>query len=319
MYAGSRTNPEERTDQDTDFELFATSGYIGFEIENDSAGSRYHTPRDTVEAVSPNLVQSFGESILGMVRHFGNLDLSAIPSGEDRIYFTLPLVGVVKHPALVMPFLTFLGLASLIAIIVLAFRNGALSLNRTLLSIIFLLAGILLVAGIAELVWQFAILEIQSVKSIINSAGEFDGSNIYVAWLMAGAAILVMGMIYAITRWRGVVNLATAGVLIYLLIWVIAFLFLEAVNPLTTPYITWPFLGGMAGLAVLFFMQNPYWKLALLILRVLPIFGLLIPVLVLEHYSLEEVLLFILMFNLMFCLIVPQLGMVFGLPESKGM
>jgi hypothetical protein len=319
MYAGSWTNPEERTDEDTDFTVFAATGYIGFEIENDSAGSRYHTPRDTVEAISPDLVQSYGDSIIGMARHFGNLDLSTIQSGEDRIYFTLPLAGVVKHPAWVMPFLACLGLAALIAIILPALRKGTLSLNRTLLSTILLLAGILLVAGIAELIWQFAILDSQSVKSIINSAGEFDGSNIYVAWLMAGAAILVMGLIYAIARWRGVVNLATAGVLIYILIWVIAFLFLEAANPLTTPYIAWPFLGGVAGLAVLIFVQNPYWKLALLILCVLPIFGLLIPVLILEHYSLEEVLLFILMFNLMFCLIVSQLGVVFGLPETTGM
>jgi len=318
LFAASWTNPEERTDQDTDFEVFASAGFIGFEIENDSAGSRYHTPRDTVDAVSPSQVQSFGDSILKMARHFGDLDLSTIPSGEDRIYFALPLVGVVWYPSWVMPFLVWLGVASLVTTIILALQRKQLSISRTLVSTVLFLAGVLLIAVIAELVWQYAILKSQAVINVINNAGEFDGSNVYVSWLMAGASILTTAVIYGIARWRGITNLTVAGVITYLLIWTIAFIFLDSSNPLTTPYIAWAFLGGVAGLAVTVFVHNPPWHLASLILCLFPVLALLFPVLILEHYSLEEVFLFILAFNLMFGLLVPQLGVVFGLPETVG-
>jgi hypothetical protein len=75
---------KERAGLDSDFDVLS-SQLIGMEFENNGKGTLYHTPNDTVAGVDPSLVQSQGESMLLLARHFGSLDLGTAYQG-DRLY-----------------------------------------------------------------------------------------------------------------------------------------------------------------------------------------------------------------------------------------
>ena len=98
-WGGSWKRDQERNEQDTDFDTFAPAGYTGLIFENEASGTRYHTTRDTVDAISPNLVQAYGQTMLTLTRRFGTVDLRTRTSGPDLTYFILPLVGLVALPA----------------------------------------------------------------------------------------------------------------------------------------------------------------------------------------------------------------------------
>jgi hypothetical protein len=84
VYAMSYGVKKERAGLDSDFDVLS-SQLIGMEFENNGKGTLYHTPNDTVAGVDPSLVQSQGESMLLLARHFGSLDLGTAYQG-DRLY-----------------------------------------------------------------------------------------------------------------------------------------------------------------------------------------------------------------------------------------
>ena len=91
----ARAGHTERSDYDSDFDVFASAGLPGLEFANPKDATRYHTVRDTVDAVDPSLVQSHGETVTVLVRYFGDLDLTQVPRDRDRVFVTLPVLGVV--------------------------------------------------------------------------------------------------------------------------------------------------------------------------------------------------------------------------------
>jgi hypothetical protein len=65
-WAGSWKRDQERNEQDTDFDTFQPAGFMGVVLENEANGTRYHTSRGTVDAISPNLMQSYGKTDAGV-------------------------------------------------------------------------------------------------------------------------------------------------------------------------------------------------------------------------------------------------------------
>jgi hypothetical protein len=79
-------------------------------FENKASGTRYHTNRDTTDAISPDPVQAYGKTMLTLTNHFGIIDLRTRTSGPDLMYVTLPLVGLVAYPGWVMSIFNGLGI-----------------------------------------------------------------------------------------------------------------------------------------------------------------------------------------------------------------
>ena len=121
--------------------MFQAFGYTGVELENESAGSAYHTSRDGIADISPNLVQAYGQTMLALTNRFGNLDFATKSRGPDLQYFSLPLIGLVAYPGWVMTLLSSLGVLAWLAGLLIAWRQGHFSIRTSLVSLPALLRG----------------------------------------------------------------------------------------------------------------------------------------------------------------------------------
>ena len=71
---------------DTDFTVFKRADYAGFNFAYIDGYPYYHSPLDTVARLNQASLQSHGEQMLALTRHFGNLDLSQTKA-DNAIYF----------------------------------------------------------------------------------------------------------------------------------------------------------------------------------------------------------------------------------------
>lgn len=82
---------------DTDLTVFLEAGLAGMDFANAEGLSHYHTPLDNIETADPRSLQHHGSYLLALARNFGEQDL-ARPGEPDRIYFSMPWIGVVHYP-----------------------------------------------------------------------------------------------------------------------------------------------------------------------------------------------------------------------------
>jgi hypothetical protein len=224
MMAGSWENREERTELDTDFDTFQPAGYTGMVVENEGAGTRYHDERDTVDAISPAVVQNFGESMLLLTGRFGNRDLSAPAKSPDAVYFNMPLAGIVSYPGWLMAALSSFGLLALLALMFLGWRTLHFSIKHWLLAILGLLLGIVLLPLVSQLAWGLILKGHASEVAIYDG---FESSPTWLGGMMIAAALLMIVLLYLLSRRLGSFNLAAAGAVLYMLIWVAVFVLMD--------------------------------------------------------------------------------------------
>lgn len=77
----------KRMSNDTDFTKFKEIGISGFNFANISGFYTYHSQEDNAGNMNTGTLQQIGENALGLVRHFGNLDLKNRQS-NNAVYFT---------------------------------------------------------------------------------------------------------------------------------------------------------------------------------------------------------------------------------------
>jgi hypothetical protein len=304
LFAGSWGNAEDRPNVAYDFDVFQAAGYYGISFENEANGTRYHTPRDTPEAVSPGLVQAYGQTLTALVERFGNLDLNIQNRGTDMVFFTLPLVGIVYYPMWVM---TGLSILTIVGFIILA-ANGW---RKKLLIPVQFLVGfllILLITGLCMFLAQFA------WSQAAKNHGEipFEGSAAWIAWLMILSSLLVAAWLAFWSRRLGSVNLVAAAIVVYLMTGLSAYWFGDTDNPLTTAYLAWPLLGGVTGMAILLFTKSQAWKVSLLCLAAFLVLSVIVPELVMATFTREGAWLPVLLTCLVVGLLTPQIGTVFS-------
>ena len=100
--------------------------------------------------------------------------------------------------------------------------------------------------------------------------------------------------------------------------WLLADLGFGLGAPLASSLITWPFLGGVVGLAVILFIRVGAWAALLLALAAAPALLLIVPLLVLETLKPDDgpgvaVLFLVLLLGLL----VPQLALITGRLAAK--
>jgi hypothetical protein len=285
LVAGSWTNPDERTDDDTDFESFQAFGYTGMELENEPVGNAYHTSHDTVAAISPKLVQAYGQSLLALTGRFGNLDFTTKTSGADLMYFSLPLIGLIAYPGWVMTLLSSLGVLAWLASLLIAWRQGRFSIGRSLLSLPVLLVGIALITLAGNLAWGMILKQLATARGA--NAG-LAATPPWLAGLIMAAGLLMVLILTVLSRRLGVPNVAAAAGLVYLMIGFAYYLFGDGGNPLTTAWLAWPFLGSVLGMGALLFIRNPVWKVILLACSAFLMLALMVPQIWMGAYTIEN-------------------------------
>jgi Peptidase family M28 len=309
LWAASWKNIQERNEFNTDYDVFQPAGYTGIIMENEASGTRYHTPRDTVEAVSPNLVQAYGQTMLALINRFGTIDLRTRTDGPDLLFFTLSLIGLVAYPYWVMITLSSLAIVALLLIVVITWRRSQLSLKRFLLSLSGYLVGVVLIAIIAQLAWT-GIKASQDVGPSVDIG--FEGSATWQAVLMGVATMMMIVLVVFISRRFGGTHLAIATQMIFLILGFAINTMTNSDNPLTTSWIAWSFIGSVAGLATLMFIKPPEWRVALLSFSALLVLALAIPRLWMATYTREDAGLIVLVACVWVGLFAPQVEAIFG-------
>lgn len=103
---------------DTDLSIFfhQDKPFAGFNFAMLDGFQNYHSPTDDILHFDPRSLQHMGEDALPLTRAFGRADLGAL-TGNDAVYFNVPLFGLVNYPAgWALP----LALLALLGVIVLA-------------------------------------------------------------------------------------------------------------------------------------------------------------------------------------------------------
>lgn len=88
----------------SDLTIFKQAGIPGMNFAAIEGHTSYHTQLDNPELLNQNTLQQEGDTMLALVKHFGNISLNDLQS-KDRVYFDVPGLGLVNYPAnWVMPF-----------------------------------------------------------------------------------------------------------------------------------------------------------------------------------------------------------------------
>jgi hypothetical protein len=176
-------------------------------------------------------------------------------------------------------------------------------------SLLALMLGMVLIVLIAQLAWG-------PVKAAyeeeISLNGGFEKSSSWLAGFMLAAVGLMIAWIAFVSRRVSGTALVTAGIVIYLLVWLAVWMGMDADNPLTTAYLSWPLLGGVTGMAALTVVGKTGFKLALLSLAAFMVMALLIPEMWMSTYTREDAWIPVLAACLPMGLLAPQFGMLFG-------
>ncbi len=293
--------------------VFTPSGFMGFEIQNQPRGASYHTSADTVEAISPSTVQGLGEAMMRLGRHFGGVDLNEAPATYDETYFTVPLLGMAIYPTWVTPATAILAMLAFVILAAVGWRSRRLSIPRSVLGTLAFLGALIIITLLSSAAWDRLLATHSIAYDQSIHYPNFEGISSWMGGIMAMAFILGCATLYALSRRIDGVSLAVSGLLVFLIVWWLAYFFLDSVNPMTTPPLAWSFLAGAAGLAILMFVRQRTWMAVLLFLAAVPIFMLTIPALIPETLQPEEgAWVPVLKMGLMLGVLVPQLVFITG-------
>jgi hypothetical protein len=315
LYTGSWYNRVERGERDTDFSIFSEAGFTGVEIESAEVGTRYHTPRDIPQAISPGLLQAFGHTMLALTRHFGSIDLAIHTADHDLAFFSVPLLGLVAYPAWLMSVLSGLGLLVLLVLVIVAWRSGQFSFKRFAWSLLTLLLGMVLIVLSVQLVWSRVK---QSHINELITLGGFEASTAWITNLMVVGVILMAFLLVVLSRKLGGIHLLPAQAVLYLLIWFVVYFLMDADNPLTEAYIVLPFLGGVLGMFVLLFVKNQVWKGIILAFSALLVLVLSVPQMWLATFTREDAWIPVLAACILVGFFAPQIETIFERSSKLG-
>jgi hypothetical protein len=227
---------------DTDLSVFERAGYAGMDFANVHGLTHYHSPLDSFENADPRTLQHHGSYLLGLTRAFGDMDLRAL-SAPDRIYFSLPLVGLVHYPMSWAVGLAVLAALLVCGITAVAIRQRAVR-GRDLCNGALLLAAALVVLPLLALAcWRVLALWVPEV-AWFSHGSPYDSGR-----YMLGISLLVIAIFAAVAeRWGG--RIAASGTLVAAMIaWTILGLVSAAWLPGASYVFLWPPVFAALGFA----------------------------------------------------------------------
>lgn len=141
---------------DTDFSEFRKTPIAGVNSANIEGFVNYHSMTDTPENVNPNTLQHHGSNMLGMLLHFGNIQLDKTKA-PDAIFFNPIGNWLIVYPASYdYPFI-FLTLILFIITVIYGIKMNEVNLSQIFIGIGYFLV-ILAISGIGSYLLQQAIL-----------------------------------------------------------------------------------------------------------------------------------------------------------------
>ncbi|MFI5622471.1 M20/M25/M40 family metallo-hydrolase [Nocardioides sp. NPDC051685] len=283
-FANSALNTSDRDRIGNDFAAFAPAGIVAAEYLTEGHVVRYHNAGDNVAATNAGVVQDHGETMVALAEHFGNLDLTAARiSDSDRIFFSVPVVGLVSYQVWLAQALAVIAAVGFLVIVGAAWR-------RRIVSGPHLVWGTLVVPGLAVAftalawaAWQL-LLGMNPESEQTLHYPDFDGSTTAMAVIGAVAGLAFVTVCHWLARRLGVLALAV-GALVW---WTLLTLLIAIEEPLFSPVALWPLLGGVTAVAVAAWVSQPWARVGLLALAAIPALVIAVPLLILEAINVEQ-------------------------------
>jgi hypothetical protein len=188
-------------------------GAVAFTLSVLGDAALQHQPRDARERVSERSVQHAGRQLLAMTRALGRVDLQGELAESDRVYGSLPFVGLVHYPRIwVLP--TTLALIAFWGLVGLVLRGRRATRRGLGVAVAAALGAVVAAAGAARLVRDL-MAGLYPEQGSLSIA--FHGEGAYVLAVVA----LSLGcgcVVYAVARrWARTDELVFGGLLVPLL------------------------------------------------------------------------------------------------------
>lgn len=250
-----------------DLEEYMARGAAGLDFTYANyATAAYHSAGDTAAAVDPRGLQHDGNYALALVRHFGGVDLAALPRTPDAVFFNV-LPGVVaRYPQPWALPLAVVVAALFLSMLVAGFWRRRLTAGGLVVGSLAFLVGAIGVFALITLIWM-AIKALNPNYQVVL-VGTYQGP----LFLAAFAALALGGMatLYAWLRAHVRLTNLAAGAL---LSWAILMLLTAAAAPGASYLFTWPLLFALLGLGWALMgdqAERPWRSVAALVLAAAP-------------------------------------------------
>ncbi len=239
----------------SDFTKFKNAGMKGYNVAYIDKFMWYHTANDSPAHINPDSIQHFGAHIMGISRHFGNVDFAQLNlQSPNDIYFNTLGFHLVQYPMrLATPF-ALLAAATLLAVMVLGFLTRRISAGGYLKSMLLFPVAALLAALLGTALFAAAfgfqnVLHLYLVKItyIPEPRALYDG-NLFCS-AIGLMAIATTGALYAWASRRLRAEELHAAALTWLCL-LLAGLIIYL--PGGSYLFTWPVLFGALGLGLLY-------------------------------------------------------------------
>jgi hypothetical protein len=176
---------------DTDLTIFARAGHSGMDFANVHGLPHYHTPLDSYEHADPRTLQHHGEYLLHLARAFGSENLTEI-GAPDRVYFTVPIRGLVHYPMSWALPLALLALVLTLGLMIRERQRGYLGLTGTVGGVAVMLLMLMVLPFLAVAGWV-------GLRELVPEYSWFGNGTVYFSTrYLAGICLLVMAVQIAI-------------------------------------------------------------------------------------------------------------------------
>jgi len=287
----------------TDFNVFRKAGMAGFNFAQIDGLSHYHTSFDNRQAVDEASLQHHGTYALALTRYFGNLDLSQTKE-RNAIYFDLFGDVLVHYSSLWVIPLTLFMCALFVAVVIVGFRKGKLTVRGLGLGFLSLFVSLVIASLASWLLWKLVWLirggpPLEAIQSRL------------LLMSFVALALATTTAVYVLVRYRAdIINLGTGALLWWLILMIVTSIFLPGGSFL----FHWPLLFGLIGLGWMILAPPGKSTLNILILGLCAVPGivLLVPTIyqMFVGLTLNWVPLVIALTVLLFGLLMPQLRFV---------
>lgn len=239
----------KRLPNDTDFSLFKAAGIAGLNTAFIEGYANYHSMTDTRDNLNANTFRVVGQNMLGLVKHFGNIDIQHSRE-KDISYFNVAGHLMIHYPAAWNSFFMLLTLALLALYIVKSYRAGFIKPGM-----VFAGAGIFIL--MTALVCFLSGLFLKSIGMLSPFADRFYSGNSYNSYYyflsitLLSITLLTLGYGLIIKKFKSR-SLATGTLLAEALI-MIAFSFLA---PSAGYFLSFPLLAVVASNFLVYRVDN---------------------------------------------------------------
>lgn len=228
----------------TDFTAFRNAGFAGFNFSVLESSTTYHTPIDTAANLDPRSLQHHGSTLLGIARHFGDLELEN-PKAGDAVYFDVLGRTLIHYPGSLSIPLMILVLLLFIGLVIFGVRKGNLTVKGIGQGFLAFLAVLVSGPGVVTLLWF--VIRAAANPPIIQ--GDTYNSPLY----FLGFGLLIVAITVAMySLFNHKVNTANLAVGA-LLWWALLLLAITFIFPMANFFFLWPLAFALIGLGYLLF------------------------------------------------------------------